>query len=204
MKLYYSKGACSLAVRIALHEANIASEFESVDFKTKKTETGEDYLTINPKGSVPALRLDDNTILTENAAIQQYLADHAHASKLLPEVGNLKRYRVLEWLSFLNSDVHKSFGPLFNPDVPEDTKEKIFRPLLLKRFNVIEKHLEKNKFLMGNEYTLPDGYLLVVLRWLPAVKIDIKSLPNLARYMKEVMERKSVAQALKEEGLATA
>lgn len=202
MKLYFSKGACSLSVRIALHETGIASEFESVDLKTKKTASGEDYFTINPKGAVPALRLDDNSVLTENAAIQQYLADRAHATHLLPEVGNIDRYRVLECLSFISSDVHKGFGPLFSAEVPEELKEKIFRPSLMKKFLYLDKHLAKNKFLKGNEFTLPDGYLFVVSRWIPAVKMDMSQLPNLARYMNDVKARKAVQQALQEEGLS--
>src|SRR5688572_12009519 len=113
MKLYYSKGACSLAVRIILHEIGAACEFEAVDLATKKTETGMDFLKINPKGAVPTLILDDKAILTENAVIQQYLAEKYHATQLLPPLGDMKRYRVLEWLNFISTDLHKSCGPLF-------------------------------------------------------------------------------------------
>jgi len=133
MKLYYAKGACSLAPHIIIHELNIPCELLAVSLANKKTANGEDYLAINPKGAVPALALDNGELLTENAVIQQYLADTHQASHLLPEIGNFSRYRVLEWLNFAATDLHKSFSPLFNKSVPADIVDTIFKPLLCKK-----------------------------------------------------------------------
>jgi glutathione S-transferase len=201
MKLYYSKGACSLSVRIVLQEIGVPYEQESVNLKTKKTESGIDYLTINPKGAVPALELANKEILTENLAIQQYLADEYKATPLLPMIGNFKRYRVLEWLSYVSSDLHKGFGPLFNPTLPQEVKDQIFIPNLQKKYAWVDEHLRKNRFLMGDQYTLPDCYLFVVSRWLKAFNISSNEYPNLLRYMEDIKKRKAVADALAEEGL---
>ena len=138
MKLYYSRGACSLTVRIIINELAIPCDYEAVNLKTKKTENDEDYFKINPKGAVPALELANQEILTENAAILQYLADEFKATSLLPPMGNFKRYRVLEWLSFVSSDVHKLFGPLFNPLVSQESKDDIFIPALKKKFKFVD------------------------------------------------------------------
>lgn len=201
MKLYYSKGACSLSVRITLQEIGIPYEQESVNLKTKKTQSGEDYFKINPKGAVPALELANKELLTENTAILQYLADEYKATPLLPPLGNFKRYRVLEWLSYVSSDLHKSFGPLFNPALPQEIKDQYFIPLIKQKFEWIDEHLRKNKFLMGDQLTLPDIYLFVVSRWLPAFNMDMTLLPNVSRFMVELKKRKAVADALAEEGL---
>lgn len=201
MKLYYSKGACSLAVRITLHELNLSCVYEAVDLKTKKTETDQDYLKINPKGAVPALLLDNDEVLTENSAIHQYLADKNHATELLPDVRDLKRYRVIEWLNFVSTDLHKGFGPLFNSDVPEKDKKEIFIPIIKKKLKFVDDHLGGNKYLMGDQFTLPDGYLFVILRWLPHFKMEISDWSNLTHYFNELKKRKSIADALHEEGL---
>jgi len=129
MKLYYSKGACSLAVRIVINEIGMDAVYESVDLKSKKTESGRDFKAINAKGSVPTLELDNGKILTENAVIQQYLADEAKVYELLPEVGDLKRYRVLEWLNYITTELHKGFGALFNPTMSQDLKDELFIPM---------------------------------------------------------------------------
>ncbi|OAI45643.1 glutathione S-transferase [Gammaproteobacteria bacterium SCGC AG-212-F23] len=200
MKLYFSKGACSRSVRIILHELNIPAEFEAVDFKTKKTASGKDYLSINPKGAVPALQLNDGSVLTENVAIHQYLADTHGAHHLLPELGNFQRYRTLEWFSYISSDLHKSCGPLFNSAVPDELKETIFKPALLNKFKIVEQQLQKNEYLMGKEFTLPDAYLFVVISWLKHFNIDLQTaLPNVSRYYNALKERKSIRQALEEE-----
>jgi len=199
MKLYYSKGTCSLAVRIAIHEMQAPCEFEAVDLKTKKTVHKKDYLEINPKGSVPALQLDDGQILTENAVIQQYLADKYHATTLLSPVGLMQRYRILEWLNFCSTDIHKSFSPLFNPAIPQEVKNEVFIPALEKKLNIMDKHLAEHSFLVGDPFTLPDGYLFVMLRWLPNVGMDLAKWPNLTRYFNTIAQRKSVILALQEE-----
>lgn len=199
MKLYYSRGACSLAVRIVAHELNVSVDFESVDLKTKKTESGKDFLTINPKGAVPTLVVD-NEVLTENVAIMQFLAEKQKSQTVLPPAGHFSRYRVLEWLSFVSSDVHKSFGALFNADVPADLKNSLFIPLLKKRFNFVEKAMENNTYLTGENFTLPDAYFFVMIFWLHHFKINVSEWPNISRYFNELKARKSVQKALAEEG----
>lgn len=201
MKLYYSKGACSLAVRIVINEIGLPCEFESVNLKTKQTETGLDFLKINPKGAVPVLELNQNETLTENSAIQQYLADQNNATSLLPAVGQFKRYKVLEWLNFVSTELHKGCGPLFNPNVPQETKDGLFKPLLKNRLDYVEEHLKNNKWLMGDGYTLPDGYLFVIVTWLPHFSFDMNAFPNLSRYANDMKQRKSVQKSLQEEGL---
>lgn len=201
MKLYYSKGACSLGVRVTLHEIGIPCEYVAVDLKAKKTETGADYLKINPKGAVPAIELDNGEVLTENAVIQQYLAEQYKALELLPEVGSLRRYRILEWLNFVGSDLHKSFSVLFNPQVSEETKA-IFLNLIKNKLRFVDDQLQNNKFLTGDIYTLPDSYMFVILRWLSNVKIEVKTWPNISRYFEELKQKPSVQQSLQEEGLS--
>jgi glutathione S-transferase len=201
MKLFYSKGACSLAVRIVIHEIGIPCQYESVNIKTKKTETGADFYEINPKGSVPVLMVDDKEFLTENAVIQQYLADQNQAYTLLPPMTDFKRYRVLEWLNFVSTDLHKGFGPLFNPNVSKEMQEQIFIPALKTKLNYVEKSLGQKKYLLGDTFTLADAYLFVILTWLAHFKIDVATWPNLHRYFTALKERKSIQQALKEESL---
>jgi len=202
MKLYYSKGACSLAVRIVIHELELKAEFESVDLKTKQTEKGDDFFKINPKGAVPALCLDDHQLLTENAVIQQYLADKHQAHHLLPAIGDFNRYRVLEWLNFVSTDLHKGCGPLFNANVPQEIKDTVFKPALKKKLDVVEQQLDNKDYLLGKNFTLPDAYLFVVMRWLNHLGLDMKIWPNMSRYFAALKERKSIKQALQEEGLS--
>lgn len=201
MKLYYAPGACSLAVRIAIHELGIKSEFEKVDIITKRTESGKDYLKINPKGAVPALELDNGEILTENSVIQQYLADKYKATHLLPGVDDIQRYRALEWLNFVTTELHKTASPFFNPKFPTQTKEEFLKPAIKSKLKYVDQHLKDKKFLLGEKYSLADGYLFVILNWLPHFKMDLKEFPNLQRYFDELKTRKSVQQALKEEKL---
>lgn len=203
MKLYYSKGACSLAIRITLHEMGIDSEYESVNLKTKKTETGQDFLTINPKGAVPAICTDQHEILTESVAIQQYLADKYHATQLLPAVNTMMRYKVLEWLSFVNNDLHKIGGALFNRNIPEDVKNKVFKPMLEGKLKIADEHLKHHTYLMDNQFSIADGYLFVVLSWLPLFEMNISRWPALANYVSTIAKRPAVQKALAEEGLNT-
>ncbi len=202
MKLYYSKGACSLAVRILLHEMGIPCEFELVNLQTKKTEKGEDFLAINPKGAVPTLKLDTGEILTENGVIQQYLADKHHATKLFPPNTQFDHYQVLEWMNYVATDLHKNCSPLFNPNIPAELKEKMFVPYLRTKFDYVDKHLKNRNYLVGNSFTLPDAYLFTVARWLPHFGIDRKSWPHLSRFFEACKEKKSVLQALSEEQLS--
>lgn len=199
MKLYFTKGSCSLAIRIIMHEIGLKSEFEAVDLKTKKTASGQDFLQINPKGAVPALLTDDNEILTENAVIQQYLADKYNATHLLPALNNFKRYRVLEWLNFITTELHKGCGALFNPAVPADAKDNVFKPMLKNKLSLVEKNLQKTTFLLGEQFTLPDAYLFVILSWLPLFKINLNEWPRLTHYYANLEQRAAIQQSLQEE-----
>lgn len=201
MKLYYSRGACSLAVRILINELAIPCEYEAVNLATTQTEKGSDFYSINPKGAVPTLVLDTGEVLTENAVIHQYLANTYNATSLLPPVSDFNHYRVLEWLNFITTDLHKSFVPLFNSQVPEELKTTIFKPSLLKKFMFVEKALENKKYLMGGQFTLADGYLFVVLRWFHFFKFDMTVLPNIVSYFNTMKERASVKKSLQEEGI---
>jgi glutathione S-transferase len=200
MKLYYSKGACSLAVRIALNEMKIPCQYESVNLKTKQTETGADFYKINPKGAVPTLHLETGDILTENAVIQQYLADTSK-SELLPPIGNIQRYHTLEWLNYVGTELHKGFSPFFHPTLAEQVKEDVCLPILKKKFQYVEEHLAKNNYLLGDQFTLPDCYLFVMLTWMPAAKLAITQFPALSRYFNTLKKRESVIKSLQEEGL---
>ena len=201
MKLFYTKGACSLVVRIVINEIGLKADFESVDLKSKKTETGRDFYTINHKGAVPTLQLNNGEILTENAVILQFLADDSKATQLLPAVGDYKRYPVLEWLNYTATEMHKSFGPLFNPAIPQQLKDDVFIPIIKKKLSYINQHLEKNAFLLGDHFTLPDAYMFVMLFWTTHFKLDLTEWSHLSRYFAALEKRKSIEQSLKEEGL---
>jgi glutathione S-transferase len=201
MKLYYSPGACSLAVRIIIHELNVASSYEKVDLRTKKTATGLDYLDINPKGSVPALCLDDHEILTENAAIQVYLAENFQGQHLLPGIADRKRYRILEWLNYVATELHKGCAPLFNPTITAELKESIFKPLLKKKLLYVNQSL-KNDYLVGNSFTLPDAYLFVILTWMSHFEIDITPYETLNAYFQRLKSYPAIVSALKEENVS--
>lgn len=204
MKLFYTKGACSLATRIVINEIGIDCEYESVDLRTKRTESGEDYLKINPKGAVPALLIYDNEVLTENTVIQQYLADKNKAVNLLPAIGNLKRYRVLEWLNYISTELHKSFGSLFNPVIPQELKDKYLVPLLKAKFDFVNNQLKNKDYLYSSTFTLPDAYLFVMILWTYHFKFDLNAWPYIAHYFSGLQQRKSIKKSLEEEGLHTA
>jgi glutathione S-transferase len=200
MKLYFAPGACSLSPHIVLEEAGIAAETEQVNNQEKKTKTGKDYWTVNPKGQVPALQLDNGEMLTEGPVIVQYLADQKPASGLVPPPGTIERYRVQEWLNFITSELHKSFGPIFRPTTP-DAYKTISRENLGKRFDWLDKQLAGKQYLMGDKFTVADAYLFTVLRWSPRVEIDIAKWPNLKAYVDRVAARPKVQAAMKAEGL---
>ena len=200
MKLYYTKGACSLVVRIIINELNINTEFESVNLSTKKTTTGRNFLEINPKGAVPTLEINPKEILTENAVILQYLADNAKATQLLPAIGDFNRYRVLEWLNYVATDLHKGIGILFNPAVTSELREQLFIPLLKSKLTFVNNHLQDNRYLAGESFTLPDAYLFVMLLWTSYFNLDLKEWSHLARYFEELKSRLSIKKALEQEG----
>ena len=200
MKLYYAPGACSLAPHIVAHETGTKLELEKVDTKTKAMASGGDFRDVTPKGYVPALRLDDGTVLTEGPVVSQYLADQHPESGLVPECGSPERYRVQEWLGYINSEIHKNYSPLFNPATKEETRqEKI--DYLRKRYDLVEQRLANNTFLMGEKYSIADIDLFVVTNWARAVKMDLSSFPHLLAFQKRMAERPAVQAALKAEGL---
>jgi len=200
MKLYYSPGACSLSPHIALREAGLPFELALASTKTKKLADGSDFLAINPKGQVPTLQLDSGDILTEGPVIVQYIADQAPASGLAPAAGTLARYRLMEWLNFLTSELHKGFGPLFAPNTPEDYKP-ILKARLMDRLGWVDSQLEGKAYLTGDSFTVADGYLFTITNWTNFVGMDISGLKNLAAYMGRVAARPKVQEALKAEGL---
>lgn len=201
MKLYYSQGACSLVVRIIINEMGLDAEFESVNLHTKKTQSGKDFLTINPKGAVPALEVQTGEVLTENAVILQYVCDTSKACTLLPQPGEFQRYRVLEWLNYVTTELHKSMGLLFNPTISEALKKDIFIPLIKTKFDYVNRHLQNHSYLSGDTFTLPDAYLFVMLLWCSHFKIDLMPWSNLKRYFEHLHQRKSILTALHEEGI---
>ena len=200
MKLYYSPGACSLSPHIVAREAGIPLEIDKVDLGAKKTASGEDYRQVNPKGYVPALRLDDGSVLTEGPAIVQYLADQKPDSGLAPKNGSVERYRLQEWLNFLTSEIHKQFSPLFKPNTPEDYKP-IAKENLASRFDWLDKQLAGKEHLMGKQFTVADAYLFVLLGWTRPTQIDLARWPNLVAFQKRVGARPKVQEALQAEGL---
>lgn len=201
MKLYYLTGACSLASAIALLEAGLKFELVKVDRKTRQAADGLDFNEVNPKGYVPALALDNGEVLTENVAVLQYIADRNPAAKLAPPAGTLERYRLMEWLSFINSEIHKSFSPLFRAEAHEAVKEYA-RANLNRRLDYAERALGSKPYLMGEQFTVADAYLYVVLGWGAHVNVDIGRWPQLKRLHDRVGARPRTIEALKSEGLA--
>jgi len=197
MKLYYTPGACSLSPHIVLREAGLAFDAESVDLASKKTKSGADFRAVNPKGSVPALQLDNGEVLTEGAAIVQYLADRKPAAKLAPAAGTMERYRLQEWLNYIASEIHKGFSPLFNPKASDEWKQ-IVKGNLATRFDFLSNKLKGKDYLMGS-FSVADAYLFTVLGWAKELKIDLAKWPVLATYMERVAARPAVKAALEAE-----
>lgn len=200
IKLYYSPGACSLSPHIILREAEVPFEIEKVDLRTKKTDAGTDYDTINPKSYVPALVMNNGELLTEGPAIVQYVADLAPGKRLAPPAGTLERYRLQEWLNYISAEIHKSFGMLFNPKAPEDIKDAT-RARLGKRIGFAATALEGKDYLLGDTFTVADAYLFTMLRWAYSMGIDLSPWPGLKEYFNRVAARPAVVSAMKAEGL---
>ncbi len=195
MKLYYSPAACSFSPHIALREAGLDFDLVKVDLKTGKiVADGSDFTTINPKGYVPALELDDGSILTEGPAIVQYIADLKPEAGLAPKAGTFDRYRLQEWLGFINSEIHKGFGPLFNPKTPDETKATA-RENLSKRLAFVAEHLAKHDFLLGKQFSVADGYLFTTLNWGQWTGVDIAQWPALVAFQERVGSRPGVQAA---------
>ena len=200
MKLYYAPGACSLSPHIVLLEAGLPFTLEKVDLKTKKTEKGTDYTTINSKGGVPALQLDNGQVLTEGPAVVQYLADLKPESGLAPPAGSFERYRLMELLNYITSELHKSFGALFNPGISADWKAATLANLD-KKFQWLTEYLGSKNYLMGDAFTVADSYLFTVLSWSPRLGVDLAKYHVLTAYIARVGHRPKVQEALKAEGL---
>jgi glutathione S-transferase len=201
MKYYFSTGSCSLSPRIALHEAGYAHDGEAVDLAAKKIKSnGGDYLAVNPKGYVPALVLDDGTLLTENAVMLQYLADNKPEKKLAPPAnGSMERYRFNEMLNFIGTEMHKGFSPLFNPKINEEMREAVIARFKL-RCAWLAKQIDGKQYLFGDQFTVADGYLFTILNWARSRSVDVG--PVLSAYFDRVKARPGVQAALQAEGIA--
>lgn len=203
MKLYYSPGACSLSPHIALLEAGLPYDLVKVDLKAKKLENGDDFLAINPKGQVPTLTLDSGEVVTEGPVIVQMIADKASAKNLAPARDSAERYKLQEWLTYINSEVHKNFGPMFSPVLADDAKA-FFKDRVMGKFKYLDGALSGKDYLMGKQFTVADGYLFTMLSWAERMKFDLAALPNLLSYKARVGARPAVQEALVKEGLMKA
>jgi glutathione S-transferase len=200
MKLYYSPGACSLSPHIALREAGLAFTLEKTDLRTKHTASGGDIYGANPKGYVPVLELDNGEVLTEGPAIVQWIADQKPGSGLAPAAGTMPRYHLMEWLNFITSELHKSYSPLFSPTVPEAYKQTV-REGLAKKYAFVDETLAGKSCLLGEQFTVADGYLFTVTNWARLVKFDLTPYPNVLAFMERMRARPHVQEAMKAEGL---
>ncbi len=202
MKLYYSPGACSLAAHIVADEADLRLQLEKVDLKSHKTENGQDYYNVNPKGYVPAIQLDDGSTLTENVAVLNYLADHTGHKLFTPEPGSIEHYRLEEWLGFITTELHKSFAPFFQNG--SELEKRKAKDKILKRLAYVNEQLKGERFLMGERMTVADAYLFVMLTWAKKVEFDLSRFSSLNAFFRRMSARPSVQRALREEGLPLA
>ncbi len=202
MKLYYSKGSCSLSPHITAREAGLDIELVRVDLATKKTESGDDYSKIARKSAVPMIQMDNGEFLTEGAVIVQYLADQAPQANLIPKAGSIERVRVQEWLNYVSSELHRGFGPIFKP-MGDEAKE-FARKNLAKQFDYVSEQLANRSYLMGDQFTVADAYLYTVLSWAKPATIDLAPWPVLTAYRDRVAARPKVQEALAAEGLIAA
>ncbi|RDI57853.1 glutathione transferase GstA [Microvirga subterranea] len=200
MKLYYTPGACSLAVHIAAREAGAPIALEKVDLATRKTETGADFSAINPKGYVPAVALPDGEVLTEAAALLLFVADGQPEAGLVPAPGTIERHRLHEWLTFITSEIHKGFGPLWNPTTPDAVRQAT-KDKLAQRFAYLDKVLASRPYLTGERFTVADGYLFTTVNWSNYHAVDLAPYPNLRAFLDRVAARPKVQEALAAEGL---
>ena len=203
MKLYYLPSACSMSPHIVANELGLSIELVKVDPATKRTEHGEDFFAINPKGYVPALQLDDGSVLTEGTAIVQYLSDLKPDAQLAPANGSIARYRLQEMLGYINSEIHKTYTPLFDSSTSDDVRAER-QAYLCKRYAVIEAALGRTPFLLGQQFTIADAYLFVVTRWSEFVKVDLSQFPNLLAFQARMAARPAVQSAMRREQLVAA
>jgi glutathione S-transferase len=203
MKLYYAPGACSLSPHIALLEAGLPYELVKVDLRAKKLENGDDFLKVNPKGQVPVLALDSGELVTEGPVIVQMIADKA-GKNLAPARDSEERYKLLEWLNFITTELHKNLGPMFSPVLADDAKP-FFKDRAMGKFKYLETALAGRDYLMGKQFTVADGYLFTMLMWaIDRLKFDLSGLPNLTAYKARVAARPKVQEAMTKEGLLKA
>lgn len=200
MKLYYSPGACSLAVHICLHEAGMTFDIVAAPTRTHKLPDGTDYYAINPLGYVPLLELDDGTRLTEGPAIVQYIADQMPLLNLAPANGSVARAQMQGWLNFTATELHKGIAPLFNAATPADYKVIVIDKLM-SRLKWVDRHLTGQSYLMGDAFSVADPYLFNVTNWAPLVKLDLSSFTHLAAFRARIAARPAVQTAMKAEGL---
>lgn len=200
MKLYYSPGACSMAPHIVALESGQAIDLVRVDIPNKKTENGDDFWAINPKGYVPALQLDDGQVLTEVGVICQYLADQKPESGLVPKFGTIERYHQMEALNFAATEVHKQIGALFNPKMTAEMKE-VQQGTIERRLASLEKMLEGRDYIGGANFSAADAYLFTVLNWSKPLKMDFSQWPNITAFIARVGGRPKVQETMKAEGL---
>ncbi|MFM2290075.1 MAG: hypothetical protein RL684_3218 [Pseudomonadota bacterium] len=203
MKLFYSPGSCSMASHIVLEEIGVKYDAVRVNLKDKTTEGGDDYNAINPKGYVPAVRLDDGELIGENTALLAYLGELAPAKGLMPAAGTLANFRVREWLGYVSSELHKAYSPLFRPATPEATQQAQ-REHIAKRFAYVDKVLATQSYLTGEQFTPADAYLFVVASWSGRVNVDLEPFPNLRAFQARVAGRAAVQKVMKDEGLLKA
>lgn len=201
MKLYYSPGACSLSPHIVLREAGMDFELERVDLARRKTETDADFTQINPKGYVPALRLDDGQILTEGSAIIQYIADLRPDAGLAPKPGTLERVRLQEHLNFIASEYHKAFAPLFSSDTSEATKATAITNIGHRLDYFEQIFADGRAYLLGDTFSVADAYLFVISNWTKPMGISLDKRPNVSRFVTRVASREKVKEAMRAEGL---
>jgi glutathione S-transferase len=200
MKLYYSPASCAMSPHIVLNEGGFNYELERVDLKTKLTETGKDFNTINEQGAVPFLVLDNGETLTEGAAIVQYIADQNPASGLVPAAGTLERARLQEWLNYISTEMHKAHVPLFKPEYPEESKQIALKNIK-KAYDYVSKKLGSKPYLLGDKFTVADAYLFTIINWHNFVNIDLSPWPVLVEYQNRVSARPGVQAAMRKEGL---
>jgi glutathione S-transferase len=203
MKLYYSPGACSLSPHIALLEAGLPYDLVKVDLRAKKLENGDDFLKVNPKGQVPVLALDSGELVTEGPVIVQMIADKVSAKNLAPARDSTERYKLLEWLNFITTELHKSFGPMFSPVLADEAKA-FFKDRVMGKFKYVDSQLAGRDYLMGSQFTVADGYLFTMLTWADRMKFDLSEMPNLLAYKARIAARPKVQEALTKEGLLKA
>ena len=203
MKLYYTPGACSLSPHIALLEAGLPYDLVKVDLRAKKLENGDDFLKVNPKGQVPVLALDSGELVTEGPVIIQMIADKVAAKNLAPARDSADRYKLLEWLNFITTELHKNFGPMFSPVLADEAKA-FFKDRVLGKFKYVDSQLAGRDYLMGSQFTVADGYLFTMLSWADRLKFDLSDMPNLVAYKARIGARPKVQEALTKEGLMKA